>query len=300
MNSVIRQKRGRDAFALSEESVAADQRSDALIGRLLLDAGKLTQIEVNRVAVAQREKNLSFGEAAARLGLVSKEDVARALAQQFRYPYVTGPSNLDRTLVAAYRPFSATAEALRELRSQLQLRWFDDQRRPLAIVSPRRRSGCSRLAANLAIVFSQLGERTLLVDANFRRPSQQALFGVQQGLGLSDFLAGRCHLGDALTTIPPFEHLKLLCMGTQPPNPQELLGQGTFQYLLEIAPANFDVVIIDTPPILEFADAQIIAAAAGVCLLTARRHLTRLADVERARAKFEPARAVLVGTAILG
>jgi chain length determinant protein tyrosine kinase EpsG len=271
------------------------------MGRLLLDAGKLTAIDVNRVAVAQREKNLSFGEAAARLGLVSKEDVARALAQQFRYPYVTDKSSyLDPTLVAAYRPFGTTAEALRELRSQLQLRWFDQNRRPLAIVSPRKRSGCSRLAANLAIVFSQLGERTLLIDANFRRASQQTLFGVQQGVGLSDFLAGRCSLGDAFTTVPPFEDLKLLCAGTQPPNPQELLGQGTFQYLLEIAPANFDVVIIDTPPILEFADAQMIAAAAGGCLLTARRHQTRLADVERAKERFEPARAVLVGTTILG
>jgi protein-tyrosine kinase len=299
MSSVIHHKRAGQ-IAPSEESASAGQRGDVLIGRLLRDAGKLTDFDVNRVTVMQREKNLSFGEAAARLGLVSKDDIARALAQQFRYPYVTEKSYLDPTLVAAYRPFSATSEALRELRSQLQLRWFDGNRRPLAIVSPRKRSGCSRLAANLAIVFSQLGERTLLIDANFRRPSQQALFRVQQGVGLSDFLAGRCRLGDALTTIPPFEDLKLLCAGTQPPNPQELLGQGTFQYLLEIAPANFDVVIIDTPPVLEFADAQMIAAAAGGCLLTARRHLTRLADVERAKERFVPARAVLVGTAILG
>lgn len=284
----------------SGESGTPEERSDALMGRMLRDAGKLTELDVNRVVVTQRRKNLSFGEAAAQLGLVSKEDVAGALAQQFGYPYITGKASLDRTLVAAYRPFGATAEALRELRSQLQLRWFDSNRRPLAVVSPRKRSGCSRLAANLAIVFSQLGERTLLIDANFRRPAQQALFGVQQGVGLSDFLAGRCRLGDAFTAVAPFEDLKLLCVGTQPPNPQELLGQGTFQYLLEIAPTNFDVVIIDTPPILEYADAQIIAAAAGGCLLTARRHLTRLADVERAKEKFEPAHAVLVGTALLG
>jgi protein-tyrosine kinase len=299
MSTVIRQPR-RGRVVPAEGSISPDQRSDALLGRLLLDAGKLKQVDVNRVAQTQREKNLSFGEAAARLGLVSKDDVSKALAQQFRYPYVTGESFLHPTLVAAYRPFSATAEALRELRSQLQLRWFDQNRRPLAVVSARKRSGCSRLAANLAIVFSQLGERTLLIDANFRRASQQTLFGVQQGVGLSDFLAGRCSLGDAFTTAPPFEDLKLLCAGTQPPNPQELLGQGTFQYLLEIAPANFDVVIIDTPPILEFADAQMIAAAAGGCLLTARRHQTRLAEVERAKERLEPARAVLVGTTILG
>jgi Mrp family chromosome partitioning ATPase len=123
---------------------------------------------------------------------------------------------------------------------------------------------------------------------------------VPPGAGLSNFLAGRCELEGLLTPVAPFDHLRVLCSGTQPPNPQELLSRTTFRYLLEAAPKNFDVVIIDTPPILEFADAQIIAAAAGSCLLSARRHRTRLADVERARAKFAPARAVLLGTALVG
>jgi protein-tyrosine kinase len=92
----------------------------------------------------------------------------------------------------------------------------------------------------------------------------------------------------------------VLCAGTQPPNPQELVSRVTFRYLLEAAPKNFDVVIIDTPPILEFADAQIIAGAAGGCLLSARRHRTRLADIERARAKFAPTPALLLGTTIVG
>jgi protein-tyrosine kinase len=299
MSSVIRGNR-RNAIASPEQASPTGQRSDVLLGQLLLDAGKLTEIDVNRVAVAQRQKNLRFGETAERLGLVSHEDVARALAQQFRYPYVTGESRLDPTLIAAHQPFSAAAESLRELRSQVLLRWSEGQRKSLAISSPRKRSGCSRLAANLAIVFAQLGERTLLIDANLRRPSQQALFGVPPGAGLSNFLAGRCELKDVLRPIAPFEHLHVLCAGTQPPNPQELVSRVTFRHLLEAAPTNFDVVIIDTPPTLEFADAQIIAAAAGGCLLSARRHRTRLADMERARAKFAPTPAVLLGTAIVG
>src|SRR5256885_1867556 len=157
-------------------SVSTEQRADVMLGRLLVDSGKLTERDVNRIATTQRKKNLRFGEAAQRLGLVSTDDVARALAKQFGYPYVTGESALDPTLVAAYHPFSPAAEALRELRSQLQLRWFNDTNNTLAIVAPRRRSGCSQLAANLAIVFAQLGKRTLLIDANFRRPSQQMLF----------------------------------------------------------------------------------------------------------------------------
>jgi chain length determinant protein tyrosine kinase EpsG len=299
MSSVIRGNRHKQ-IASTGEPGPIEPRSEAPLGKLLLEAGKLTELDVNRVAVAQRQKNLRFGETAERLGLVSNEDVARALAQQFRYPYVTGESPLDPTLIAAHQPFSPAAEALRELRSQLLLRWSEEERRTLAIISPRKRSGCSRLAANLAIVFAQLGERTLLIDANFRRPSLRALFCVPPGAGLSNFLAGRCELEGLLTPVAPFDHLRVLCSGTQPPNPQELLSRTTFRYLLEAAPKNFDVVIIDTPPILEFADAQIIAAAAGSCLLSARRHRTRLADVERARAKFAPARAVLLGTALVG
>jgi chain length determinant protein tyrosine kinase EpsG len=299
MSSVIRGNR-RKTLASPDEPASTEQRSHAPLGKLLLDAGKLTEIDVNRVAVAQRQKNLRFGETAERLGLVSHEDVARALAQQFRYPYVTGESLLDTTLIAAYQPFSAAAESLRELRSQLLLRWSEEQRKSLAIIAPRKRSGCSRLAANLAIVFAQLGERTLLIDANLRRPSQQALFGAPPGAGLSNFLAGRSELADVLRPVAPFENLHVLFAGTQPPNPQELVSRVTFRYLLEAAPKNFDVVIIDTPPILEFADAQIIAGAAGGCLLSARRHVTRLADIERAGARFAPTPALLLGTAIVG
>lgn len=299
MSTVIRGNKRAQALS-ARAPVLDDDAENILLGKLLLDAGKLTEIDVSRVAVAQRTKRLRFGETAVRLGLVSKEDVAHALAQQFRYPYVTGESHLDLSLIAAHRPFSAAAEALRELRSQLLLRWSDDMPRTLAIVASRRRSGCSHLAANLAIVFAQLGERTLLIDANFRRPAQQALFAAPPGPGLSNFLAGHCGLEDIMTPVVPFEHLNLLCAGTQPPNPQELLSRCAFRYLMETAPANFDMVIIDTPPILDYADAQLVAAAARSCLLTARRHRTRLADIERARAKFASARAFVLGTALVG
>lgn len=283
-----------------EIQASAVQSGGVLLGRLLLDAGKLTEIDVNRVVVAQRKKNLRFGEAAMRLGLVTQQDVEQALALQFGYPYVSADSSLDPTLVAAHQPFGATAECLRELRSQLQLRWFNEKEHMLALCAPRKRSGCSHLAANLAISFAQLGERTLLIDANFRRPSQAGLFNIEPAAGLSHLLIDRCGLEEALVPIAPFPELKVIFAGTQPPNPQELLSRVTFRYLLETSSTHFDVVIIDTPPILEYSDAQIVVAATGGCLLTARRHKTRVADIERAREKFVPTRAALLGTAIVG
>jgi len=298
MNSVL--NRHPDEELEPDMDLGVGKRGGVLLGRLLFDAGKLTEIDVNRVVTAQRKKNLRFGEAAMRLGLVTREDVERALALQFGYSYVTGESNLDPTLVAAHKPFGAAAEALRELRSQLQLRWFNEKENTLAICAPRRRSGCSHLAANLAISFAQLGERTLLIDANLRHPVQQDLFNVTPAAGLSNLLIGRCGLDEALVPIAPFADLKVLFAGTQPPNPQELLSRGTFRYLLEASASNFEVVIVDIPPILEYSDAQIVAAAAGGCLLAARRHKTRIADLERAREKFAPTRAAILGTAIIG
>jgi len=298
MNSVF-SRRAR-AEPVPENDSGVGERGGVLLGRLLFDAGKLTEIDVNRVVVAQRKKNVRFGEAAMRLGLVTREDVEQALAQQFGYPYVTVDSGLDPTLVAAHQPFGAAAEALRELRSQLQLRWFNEKEHTLAICAPRKRSGASHLAANLAISFAQLGERTLLIDANFRKPSQHNWFNATPAVGLSHLLIGRCGLDEALVPIAPFADLKVLFAGTQPPNPQELLSRVTFRYLLETSASNFDVVIIDTPPILEYSDAQIVASVTGGCLLAARRHKTRVADIERAREKFAPTRAAILGTAIVG
>jgi chain length determinant protein tyrosine kinase EpsG len=274
---------------------------DTYVGKLLLDAGALNELDVNRVLARQREKNLRFGEAAEQLGLVSHEDIQRALSRQFEYPYVKpGESALSRTLVAAYQPFGPAAEALRALRSRISLLWLSDENRVLVVTGPRERAGCSSLAANLAIVFAQLGQKTLLIDANFRRPVQQALFGLETTAGLSGLLLGRNAFNDACTPVPAFEQLAVICAGAEPPNPQELLARVTFNYLLEAATTKFDVVIVDVPPVLEFADAQMVAARGGACVLSTCRHRTRLADVERSTAQLQSIGALVLGAVVNG
>ncbi len=271
----------------------------ASLGQLLRTSGKLTDVDIGRVIVVQRQKNLRFGEAAQSLGLVSREDVEHALAQQFEYPYVrTAESGLSSLLVAAREPFGAHAEALRALRGQLTLRWFNDRCKTLAVVAARHAAGASGVAANLALAFAQLGERTLLIDANLRRPVQHELFGIARPDGLSRLLAGRSQFKQALSPIAPFASLAVLCAGAPPPNPHELVSSVGFSYLIETAPALFDVVIVDAPPLLEYPDAQVIAARAGGCLLVTRRHRTSLADVERAKQQLEPTGAALVGAVI--
>jgi len=161
----------------------------------------------------------------------------------------------SRKLIAAYEPFSPQVEALRALRSQLLLRWFNQGAKILAVISPNPDEGCSEMAANLAVVFSQLGERTLLIDANLRSPNQSKIFNLKQPRGLSDILINRNDLS-VVSNLESLNGLSVLSSGTLPPNPQELLSRRGFAELLEKAKERFDVIIVDTPPAVVTSDAQ--------------------------------------------
>lgn len=255
--------------------------AESTMGALLLDSGKLTPENAERVLRTQKELGLRFGEAAVRLGLVSEEDIQQALARQFSYPYLQkGDANLSTRLVAAYEPFSPQVEALRAIRSQLMLRWFARGRRALAIVGVDENDGASLFASNLAVVFSQLGEQTLLVDANLRAPRQQETFGLKPRQGLSDLLAGRADL-DVISRIPCFVDLSVMPAGTLPPNPQELLARDGFRNLNTQLESRYDVVLYDLPAFNAGADALAVAGRAGGVLLVARKHHTRINNVTR-------------------
>jgi protein-tyrosine kinase len=272
---------------------------DASMGMLLRHAGKLSVDDAERVLLAQQELGLRFGETAVRLGLVSEADVTQALARQFAYPYLAkGEADLSPALVAAYEPFSAPAEALRAVRSQLMLRWFARGRRALAVAGASPDDGASHFTANLALVFSQLGEQTLLVDANLREPRQHGLFGVKSRQGLSDLLAGRTGL-DVISRVTGFPDLSLLPAGTLPPNPQELLARDGLRALHAQLVSHYDVVLYDLPPYSAGADALAVAAQAGGVLLVAGRHRALIADVSRMAAQMVEAGADVVGSVVV-
>ncbi|HEY5809914.1 MAG TPA: chain length determinant protein tyrosine kinase EpsG [Povalibacter sp.] len=269
------------------------------IGELLTQTARLTEHDVKRVLAYQRKRGLRFGEAARSLGLVTSEDIQHALSRQFSYPYIRrGESGMHPMLVSAYQPFGPAAEAFRMLRSQLMLRWFDKGRKVLAVGAPRTGTGASTVTANLAISFAQLGERTLLLDANFRNPAQHQLFGMSAETGLADVLLGRSSVDKSIVSIAQLNGLAVLCAGPVPPNPHELLSSRAMQYLLELAREIYDVVIIDAPPALEYADTQMIASRAGGYVLVTRRHRTRMADVAAVQERLEPSGAMLLGAIV--
>jgi protein-tyrosine kinase len=254
-------------------------QNSASMGALLLDAGKISPRDAERIIALQKQKGMLFGDAAKALGLVNDDDIQRALSYQFDFPFLSASEEtFSQELVAAYQPMSTQVEALRAVRGQLMLRWFSNVHRTLTLISLSRGEGRSLMAANLAIVFSQLGERTLLIDADLRQPRQHSLFKLQSMYGLSDVLAGRADL-TVITRIPAFRDLSVLPAGTIPPNPVELISRGLKKCLHELQ-TQFDVILIDTPPAEQAIDAQIVASNCGGSLLVVRQHKTRMNDLQ--------------------
>lgn len=240
------------------------------MGSLLVDLGKLTPDQLDKIVEFQLQTKLKFGEAAVKLGFVSEEDIQDALARQFDFPTFNAEiSGFSRDLIAAYEPFTDATEKLRNLRSQLIVQWFAQNKKTLTIVGSTKGDGCSFISANLAIVFSQLGAKTLLIDANLRAPSQAELFNLRNAQGLSDILAQRANL-DAIQKIPNFIDLSVLPAGTIPPNPQEMLSRPLFGKLINIFSNEYDVVLIDTAPTETCLDAQTVCARTGAAMLVTR------------------------------
>lgn len=242
------------------------------IGALLVDAGRITSEEAERIHDYQKKVGLPFGEAGISMGLLTDEDVRQALALQFGHASLSPDAGLGKDLVAAYEPDSPAVEHLRSLRAQLMLRWFesDTAQAALAIVSPGAGEGRSYITANLAVLFSQMGKRTLVIDADLRKPRQHRIFGLPGKIGLSAVLAGRAG-AEAMCDIKQLPGLTVLPAGVLPPNPQELLSRPGFQRLIQSLRGMYEVILVDTPAASSWADASTVAARAGAALMVTCR-----------------------------
>ena len=265
------------------------------MGARFIEAGLLTETQVARVIELQNSAGLRFGEAAVRLGLLTEQDVQTVLAKQFNYATAVSSESLDKSLEIALAPFGIEAEAIRHIRAELSIRLLHQDKISLAIVSATVGEGKSYLAASLALAFSQMGKRTLLIDANLRAPKQHLLFGLENKSGLSTMLAGRTEISGGTPT-ESFPHLHVLNAGPQPPNPLEILLQPALTKLIEQLSADFDVFIVDTPAVLTSSDAQTISQQVGMCVLVARQHYSHVADLRQAEAQLRTSGAQIIGT----
>ncbi len=249
------------------------------IGDLIREARQLSDEQIDQIVAHQKKQGVRFGEAAVALRLASPDDVIWALSQQYRYPYVPENDGHDNPeLVTAASPFSDEAEIFRELRSQLLQGAMakGEVRHPLAVISPDVGDGKTYVAANLAVALSQLGGRTLLVDADLRTPRVRNVFEVGNDVaGLSSILSGRAErrLIQRAKRLPS---LFVMPSGPVPPNPQELLQGRAFTLLLSELQRKFDYVVVDSPALVHGGDANIIANQCGCALVMGRQGKTRM------------------------
>jgi len=286
------------ALPVKEGKPVLEGRHDRRLGFILFEAGKLRGEDIDRVLEAQQARGVKFGEAALGLGLISADDLRVAVAKQYDLPHVLpGNESVSGELVVAYEPFHPRAEEMRALRTQLLIRWSNAgiRHRVMAVVSPGAGEGRSYVAANLAVVFSQLGERTLLIDADLRAPRQHRIFNIPDRIGLSAVLSGRADRR-AVVPVSEFGRLSVLPAGALPPNPQDLLSRPAFSSFLDELKEEFDVIFFDTPPAKPFADAQSVAFRAGSAIVLARKDRTAIADAAGVIRQVSDTGARIIGT----
>jgi tyrosine-protein kinase Etk/Wzc len=184
-------------------------------------------------------------------------------------------------LLATLKPNEAAIESLRSLRTALQFAMLDAPNNIVLITGPTPGIGKSFTSANFAAVLAAAGKRVLLIDADMRKGHIHQFFGLQRGTGFSELITGSQTLSQVLRSgVAP--GLDFVSTGTMPPNPAELLMSPAAQDLLKTLAAQYDIVLVDTPPVLAVSDTAILAPQAGTTFLVARADVSSLGEMQEA------------------
>lgn len=200
-------------------------------------------------------------------------------------------------LITAEKPKSPIAEAYRTLRTNLQFTAVDGDLKKILITSAGPNEGKSSVIANLGITMTQTGKKVLIIDADMRNPTQHKLFSLPNTAGLSTVLAMDME-ADKAWQETPIEDLKILSAGPIPPNPAELLGSKRMKHLLEEVSAQFDMILIDSPPTIAVVDSSVLAQLVdGVILVLAYGEVNRDYALQ-AKEQLDKVKAKILGTVL--
>ena len=194
-------------------------------------------------------------------------------------------------------PF-AVVESYKAIRTNLSFLLASAKSNSVVITSPNSGEGKSTTAANMAIAFSQLGERVLLIDADMRRASLHKKLKTDNSDGLSNILAGMAKIDDCIKQVN--ENLYFLPSGRIPPNPSELLGSPEFEALIKKVSPAYGCIIIDTPPINVVSDTLVVAPHTAGIVMVVRDGITQNDDIKHVIDSAEFANIKILGAVING
>ncbi|HDL19243.1 MAG TPA: polysaccharide biosynthesis tyrosine autokinase [Bacteroidetes bacterium] len=198
-------------------------------------------------------------------------------------------------LITHLKPKSPISEAYRSLRTQIQYSKADNPPRTILVSSPGPGEGKSTSVTNLAISVAQMGSKTILVDADLRRPVLHNLFSLKRETGLSNYLVGRASLDEIIKTTG-VENLDLITTGILPPNPSEVLASQRMEQLIQDLSQNYDYVFFDSPPLIAVTDALVLAPKVDGVILVLRSEITDQDAAIRAHELLENVKASLLGS----
>ncbi|MEP9869575.1 polysaccharide biosynthesis tyrosine autokinase [Klebsiella sp. CB_Kp203] len=201
--------------------------------------------------------------------------------------------------LAIQNPADLAIEAIRGLRTSLHFAMMEARNNILMISGASPNAGKTFVSSNLAAIISQTGKKVLFLDADLRKGYTHKLFNVSNENGLSDYLAGKVDIKNCVKQIKT-AGFDFISRGMVPPNPAELLMHSRFQNLLSWASDNYDLVIVDTPPILAVTDAAIIGNYAGTTLLVARFEQNTVKEIEVSAKRFEQSGVMVKGCILNG
>lgn len=194
---------------------------------------------------------------------------------------------------------SRVSEAYRALRTNIQYYGVDLPLRRILVTSTSPGEGKSTTLANLAIAFAQTGQRVLVIDTDLRLPCLHRMFTISNARGLTNVLLGTVTVDEA-SQASTFSNLYILPAGAQPPNPSEMLGSGKMKELLMQLCDQYDLILMDSPPILAVTDASVLAGLVdGVVLVIGAGHVNRDA-AQRAQSQLETVKARVLGMVLNG
>ncbi|MGN7938762.1 CpsD/CapB family tyrosine-protein kinase [Virgibacillus sp. 6R] len=194
-------------------------------------------------------------------------------------------------------PKSPIAEQFRTIRTNIQFSSIDEELQTIIVTSSGPGEGKSTTTANLAVVFAQQGKRVLLIDADLRKPTVHYTFRTENHVGLSNVLTRQSTLEEAVS-LTSQDKLWVLSSGPIPPNPSEILGSKGMHTLIEQAKNDYDVIVIDTPPVLAVTDAQVLANQADGVVLVVSSGKTERESAKKAKELLDSAKAKILGVVL--
>lgn len=194
-------------------------------------------------------------------------------------------------------PF-AVVEAYNTIRTNLLFLLSQYKSKTITISSSNAGEGKSTTALNIAIAFSQLGSKTLLVDCDLRKPTVHKKLHINADKGITNVLVGFADFDEAVYSVNP--NFDVFTAGSTPPNPSELLAGEAFDAFLKQAESKYDYIIIDTPPVNVVSDALTVGQKTAGILLVVRDRITYLDDIKSAVSSIEFANIRILGTVLNG